>query len=82
MDDNVRYRFEIYIEGVVCIFKVRGTKRFLAEREFLDWLVGHPRFAGMPRRPLPDHQREGYMLTREQLRIYGEYRKDAAHTRE
>lgn len=80
MDDNVRYKIEIYHEGVVYEFRVRGTKRFLAERDFLDWLIGHPRPAHIPQRPLPDRNREHYMLTREQIAIYGEYRKNAAHT--
>lgn len=80
MDDNVRYKIEIYCEGVVGEVRVRGTKRFLAERDFLDWLIGHPRPAHVPPRPVPERKYEHYVLTREQIAIYGEYRKNAAHT--
>jgi hypothetical protein len=79
-NDHVRYKFEIYFEGVVYEFRVRGTKRFLAERDFLDWLIGHPRRASVPPRPVPERKFEHYMLTREQLEMYAEYRKNAART--
>lgn len=79
-DDHVRYKFEIYFDGVVCEFRVRGTKRFLAERDFLDWLIGHPRRDGEPQRPVPGRKFEHYMLTREQLEMYAEYRKNVART--
>ncbi|HUJ37635.1 MAG TPA: hypothetical protein VLW88_08155 [Hyphomicrobium sp.] len=79
-DDSLRYKFEIHHEGVVYEFRVRGTKRFMAERDFLDWLIGHPRPAHVPPRPAPERRFEHYMLTREQLQIYGEYRKNAAQT--
>jgi hypothetical protein len=79
-DDHVRYKFEIYFDGVVYEFRVRGTKRFLAERDFLDWLIGCPRRDGMPPRPVPGRKFEHYMLTREQIEIYAEYRKNAART--
>jgi hypothetical protein len=48
MKDHTRYRIEIYCEGVVSVVRVRGTKRFLAERDFLDWLFGHPRPRDVP----------------------------------
>jgi hypothetical protein len=79
-DDYVRYKFEIYFDGVVYEFRVRGTKRFLAERDFLDWLIGCPRRDGMPQRPVSGRKFEHYMLTREQLEMYAEYRKNAART--
>jgi hypothetical protein len=79
-DDYIRYKFEIYFDGVVGIVRVRGTKRFLAERDCLDWLIGHPRPAGVPQRPVPERKSENYMLTREQLEMYAEYRKNAART--
>lgn len=79
-DDHVRYKFLIYCEGVEGRVRVRGTKRFLAERDFLDWLIGHPRPADVPPRPLPERKFEYYTLTPEQIAIYGEYRKNAAHT--
>jgi hypothetical protein len=59
---------------------VRGTKRFLAERDFLDWLIGYPRGIGVPPRPVPERRFEHYVLTREQLEMYGEYRNNAART--
>jgi hypothetical protein len=80
MRDHTRFKIEIYCEGVVSIVRVRGTKRFLAERDFLDWLTGHPRPRDVPPRPTPPDNRVHYMLTREQVAIYGEFRKNAAHT--
>jgi hypothetical protein len=79
-DDQVRYTFEIYFDGVVHAVRVRGTKQFLAERDFLDWLIGSPRLDGMPQRPVPERGVEHYALTRDQLEIYAEYRKNAART--
>ncbi len=80
MGDNTRFKIEIYCEGVVSIVRVRGRERFLAERDFLDWLIGHPRPEHLPPRPLPDDNRAHYALDREQIAIYAEYRKNAAHT--
>lgn len=74
MRDHTKYQIEIYCEGVVSIVRVRGTKRFLAERDFLDWLIGHPRPRDMPPRPLSEGAH--YALTREQVEIYGEFRKN------
>lgn len=80
MRDHTRYRIEIYCEGVVSIVRVRGTKRFLAERDFLDWLIGHPRPRDVPQHSPPHDKTAHYALTREQVEIYAEFRKNAAHT--
>ena len=79
MKDHTIYKIEICCEGVVSIVRVRGTKRFLAERDFLDWLIGYPRPRDVPQRPPPENNREHYMLTREQIEIYADFRKNAAH---
>lgn len=80
MRDHTRYRIEICCDGVVSIARVRGTKRFLAERDFLDWLIGHPRPRDVPPPSPPDNNRVHYALTREQVEIYAEFRKNAART--
>jgi hypothetical protein len=80
MGDNTRFKLEIYCEGVVTDVRVRGTKRFLAERDFLDWIIGHPRPEHIAPRPLPDDNREHYSLNREQIAIYAEFRRNLAHT--
>lgn len=52
-----------------------GATRFLAERDFLDWLIGHPRPRNVPPYPLPETNRAHNTLTLEQLRMYAEFRE-------
>jgi len=62
MGDNTNYKIQIYCEGVVSVASMRGKKRYLAEKDFLDWLIGCPRPSDAPPRPDPDPDTDIYSL--------------------
>jgi hypothetical protein len=73
MNDDRRFCFTIDHSGVHFEAPVRGKKRFLLERAFLDDLVGE--FAPRNRtRPVPDPSTDFYMLSDEQLDAYSAFR--------
>jgi hypothetical protein len=64
----------IYHNGVHFTAPVRGKKRFLMERAFLDDLVA-PKFGRYrSNRPVPDPTTEFYDLTNEEVEAYSTYR--------
>jgi hypothetical protein len=75
MRDNIKYHFEIYHNGAHFKAPVRGKKRFLAERTFLDQLVGAYFAPHLLPRPVPDPSHDFYMLSDEQLEAYSAFRK-------
>jgi hypothetical protein len=74
MRDDEKYYFEIYHNGARFKAPVRGKKKFLAERTFLDNLVG--RENGALPRPVPDPSGDFYSLNDEQLNAYSAFRKE------
>jgi hypothetical protein len=73
MQDNEKFVFRIYHNGVHFRAPVRGEKRFLLERAFLDDLVGE--FAPRSKtRPVPDPSTDYYVLSDEQLDAYSAFR--------
>lgn len=74
MEGDQEYEFTIYNEGVHFTAPVRGKKRFLMERAFLDDLVA-PKFGRNKRdRPVPDPSTDFYDLTNEEVEAYSAYR--------
>ena len=73
MTDNEKFVFTIDHNGVHFEAPVRGKKRFLIERAFLDDLVGElaPR---NKTRPVPDLLTDFYLLSDEQLDAYSAFR--------
>jgi len=69
------WEIEIYHNGVVMHAPIRGKSRFLAERSFLDKLVGYKFPDNSPPRPVPDPQTDYYQLNDEQIEAYSEFRK-------
>ena len=65
------YKLTIYHEGAHWDVRLRGKKRFLQERAFLDQLMGYPHVP----RPAPDPTSDFYMLSDEQLDAYIDFRK-------
>ena len=63
--------FELYHEGVVVRTRVRGKKRYLLERAFLDALVGLNR----PPDSRPEPRPEFYPLNDEQMDAYFAFRR-------
>jgi hypothetical protein len=73
MDDDEELSFTIDHNGVHFRAPVRGKKRFLLERAFLDDLVGE--FAPRNKtRPVPDPSTDFYLLSDEQLDAYSAFR--------
>lgn len=75
MSDQTRYKIEVCCEGVVSTVRIRGRKRYLLEKAFLDELVGHPYPAHLPLRPIPDPHGDLYVLDRAQVAAYGAFRR-------
>ena len=73
MPDVEKFSFDIYHldSGVHGPSSVRGRKRHLAEKAFLDDLTGNPRSDVFP---TPDRP-IGYALNDEQLTAYAEFRR-------
>ncbi len=71
MSQRKVYKLTIYHEGAHWDVRLRGKKRFLQERAFLDQLMGYP---PVPR-PAPDPTSDLYMLNDEQLEAYSAFRK-------
>ena len=74
-DEEREFVFTIYHNGVHFEAPVRGKKRFLIEREFLDDLVAPQIGRSAPSRPIPDPGTDFYMLNDEQLEAYSAFRK-------
>lgn len=75
MADHTKYEIQIYTEGgVVAVVPVRGKKRYLMEKAYLDQLIGHPYPAHLAPRPIPDHIGDLYMLDRQQFAAYNAFR--------
>ena len=75
MADHTRFEIQIYRDGVVATVHLRGTKRYLIEKAFLDQLIGHPYPAHLAPRPVPDPHQDHYMLDREQMAAYVAFRR-------
>lgn len=80
MGDNSKYKIQIDCQGVVSIASMRGKKRYLMEKDFLDWLIGCRRPSDAPPWPDPDPNTDLYSLDREQMRIYAEFRRNLNRT--
>ena len=75
MSDEQEYHFTIYHNGAHFETPVRGKKRFLLEREFLDDLVA-PKFGRNSRtRPIPHPQTDFYELNEQELDSYLAFRR-------
>jgi hypothetical protein len=70
-----KFVFTIYHNGVHFEAPVRGKKRFLIEREFLDDLVAPQIGRHALPRPIPDPHTDFYMLDDEQLKAYSAFQK-------
>jgi hypothetical protein len=71
MIDNEKFVFTIYNYGPETTMPVHGKKRFLLERAFLNDLVGAPNKT----RPVPDSERDFYVLSDEQFDAYLTFRQ-------
>lgn len=65
----------IYHNGVQIDATVRGRKRYLEEKAFLNQLVGWEYPPESLPRPIPDPTQDFYMLDDEQLEAYSAFRK-------
>jgi hypothetical protein len=75
MSDDQELEFTIYHNGVHFTAPVRGRKRFLDERAFLDALVA-PKFGRhKTSRPIPDPGTDFYELSDEELEAYSAFRR-------
>jgi hypothetical protein len=75
MRDHRKLDIEIYHEGVVFKAPIRGKKRYLQEKAFLDELTGARYSPKALPRPVPDPHGDFYMLDDEQLDAYSAFRK-------
>jgi hypothetical protein len=73
-DDNEKYEFEIYHNGVIYKVPVRGKTRFLLERIFLERLMGAQDISDALSRPIPDPGRDCYALDDEEKEAYIAFR--------
>jgi hypothetical protein len=74
-NDRREFVFTIYHNGVHFEAPVRGEKRFLLEREFLDDLVAPKIGRHAITRPVPHPPTDFYELDDEQLEAYSAFRK-------
>jgi len=72
MRDHRKFHFTIICKAADFTVSVRGEKRFLKERAFLDELVGQHKNP----RPVPDSGTEFYCLNDEQVRTYSAFRRE------
>jgi hypothetical protein len=75
MPDPKEFEIEIYHDGVHFKAPMRGKKRYLQERAFLDELTGARYSPKALPRPLPDPDGDFYMLDDAQLESYSAFRK-------
>jgi hypothetical protein len=76
MRDHRKFEFTIDHNGVHFTAPVRGEKRFLRERAFLDDLVGRTTGGERRVRPVPHPSTDFYMLNDEQLDAYSAFRRE------
>ncbi len=76
MSDNEKFILEIYHKGVVSRAPVRGKKRFLLERSFLDDIMVQE-FGGRrdKTRPIGDPSRDFFEVNDEQFDDYLTFRR-------
>jgi hypothetical protein len=78
MRDHQLFRIEIYHNGVVFAHRVRGKKKYLMFKAFLDELEGrHYRADALPR-PIPNSGGDFYVLNDEQLAALSAFRRNAS----
>jgi hypothetical protein len=78
MSDHQRFRIGIYRDGVVFDVRVRGKKKYLMYKAFLDELEGRRYHPDLLPRPVPDPGHDMYMLTKEQLVAFGRFTRNAS----
>src|ERR1043166_4860116 len=76
MRDHRRYKFEIYHHGVCFTARVRGKKRYLLEKAFLDDLVTPAASRFRKASPIPSSSSDFYMLDDKQLAAYSAFRRE------
>lgn len=73
MADHDVFKITIDYDGVHFKVRLRGRKRYLLEKEFLNGLTGLRDTEHAPHRPIPDPSRDLYVLTKEQLEAYSAF---------
>ena len=75
MSDNEKFILKIYHKGVVCRVPVRGKKRFLLERSFLDDIMTLEGGRRDKTRPIGDPSRDFFEVNDEQFDAYLTFRQ-------
>ena len=75
MNDDQEYIIRIYHKGVHFEAPIRGMKRYVDEKAFLNHLLGWERPPDRPPRPIPDPEMDAYILSDDQLEAYSAFRK-------
>jgi hypothetical protein len=75
MSDNEKFILEIYHKGVVSRVPVRGKKRFLLERSFLDDIMTLQGGRRDKMRPIGDPSRDFFEVNDEQFDAYLTFRQ-------
>jgi len=78
MRDHQLFRIQIYHEGVVSDVRVRGKKKYLMYKAFLNELEGRYYHPAILPRPVPDPGGDMYMLNDEQLAAFGRFTRNAS----
>lgn len=76
MSDHTRFKIEIYYDGVVHTISMRGKRHYLLAKAILDELEGNPHPPHAGARPIPDPNTDVYMLSRDQIAVYGAFRRN------
>ena len=75
MSDLQEFTIQIYHDGVEFNAPMRGKKRYLQEKAFLDEITGKRYAPSTLPRPIPDPEKDTYMLDDGQLDAYSAFRK-------
>ena len=78
MRDHRTFKFEFYHEGACFSTRVRGKKRYLLEKAFLENLVTPPSDRSKKTNLLPASSSDFYMLDKEQWAAYSAFRRESS----
>jgi hypothetical protein len=75
MREHTKFVIDVYHDGVVIPFHMRGKDRYLKEKAFLEQLTGLDFAPELLPRPIPDPTSDMYIMNDEQLDLYLGFRR-------
>src|SRR5205085_7051605 len=80
MREHQRFKFELYHEGACFTARVKGKKRYLLEKAFLENLVTPVTARTSKTSPIPGSSGDFYVLDKRQLAAYSAFRRETSRS--